>query len=229
MGFERRHGGRVKHRLNANSVKMYNRPGVLRFETTINNTSEFKVYRTTATNPDGDLAWLRLRKGIADLYRRTQVSQAANDRLATAQSSALDEQQRLKDLAASLCSRVRRPGRKKSDGTLTKPRSFRALNPFSPQDIELLTNVSRREFVISGFRNQDQRTLLYGSDPSDAAAKRRRASKVSRQLSLLRAHGIIEKVSKSYHYRVTTKGRLALTAILAAANATTNELTQLAA
>jgi hypothetical protein len=222
-------GVRIKHRLNANSVKMYNRPAVIRFETTINNTSELKVFRTTATDPDGKPSYLRLLKGVADLYRRTEVSQAANDRLATAQACALQTDQRLKELAASLCSRVRRPGRKKPDGTLSKPRNFRALNPLSPQDIELLTIVSRPEFVISGFRNADLRTALNGADPSDPVRKRRRASKISRQLSLLRAHGIIEKVSKSHHYRVTTRGRQSLTALLAAANATTNELTNIAA
>jgi len=63
------------------------RPAVLRFETTINNTSEFKVFRTTATDPDGKPMYLRLRKGVADLYRRTQVSQAANDRLAAANAT----------------------------------------------------------------------------------------------------------------------------------------------
>jgi len=201
---------------------------VLRFETTINNTSEFKVFRTTATDPDGKPMYLRLRKGVADLYRRTQVSQAANDRLAAAQACALQADQALKELAA-LCSRIRRPGRKRPDGTISKPRSFRALNPFSPQDIELLTMVSRPGFVISGFRNRDLRTALHGADPSDPVEKRRRASKISRHLSLLRAHGIIEKVSKSHRYRVTTKGRQSLTALLPAANATTSELTKLAA
>ena len=117
----------------------------------------------------------------------------------------------------------------KPDGTVSKPRNFRALNPLSPPDIELLTVVSRPEFVISGFRNADLRTALHGGDPSDPVEKRRRASRISRQLSLLRAHGIIEKVSKSHHYRVTNKGRQSLTALLAAANATTNELTKIAA
>ena len=187
-------GWRIKHRRNANSVKMSNRPGVLRFETTINNPAEFKVWRTTASNPKGQPAWLRLRKGVADLHRRAQVSQAANSRFATAQAVPLDETQRLEELAATLCTRVRSPGRRKPDGMTTRPRSYRALNPFSPDDIALLTAVGRGEFTMAGLRNQDVRRLLYGQDPNHPSEKRRRSSRVSRQLSLLRAHSVLEKV-----------------------------------
>ena len=222
-------GLRIKHRLNANSVKMYNRPGILRFETTINNPGEFKVWRTTEKNPHGDPEWLRMRKGIADLHRRAQVSQASNNRLAAAQAAGLDERQRLGDLAESLCSRVKRPSRTKPDGTRTRSRTFRALNPFSPDDITVLRAVSRPEFVISGLRNHDLRAVLYEDTPTNEKEKRRRSSAVSRKLALLRAHGLLEKVSKSHRYRVTTTGRQALTALLAAASATTAELTKLAA
>ena len=46
---------------------------------------------------------------------------------------------------------------------------------------------------------------------------------------LLRAHGLLQKVTKSHYYRVTGKGCQALTALLAAANATNAELKQLVA
>jgi hypothetical protein len=58
--------------------------------------------------------------------------------------------------------------------------------------------------------------------------QRRQASAVSRKLTLLRAHGILEKVSKSHRYRLTEKGKQGLTALLAAANAATSKLTSLA-
>jgi hypothetical protein len=222
-------GLRIKHRVNANSVKMYNRPGVLRIETTINNPKEFKVYRTTETNPDGKQAWLPLRKGVADMHRRAQVSQASNARFATALAAGLSEDAPLKDLAAALCSRVTRPGREQPDGSRARSRTFRALNPLSPEDMRLLTFVARPEYGISGLRNQDLRGELYQGEPADDAERRRRSAQVSRRLSLLRAHGIVEKVSKSHRYRVTETGRYALTALLAAANATTTDLTTLAA
>ncbi len=224
-------GLRVKHRVNANSVKMYNRPGVLRIETTINNPSEFKVWRTPENSgADEPAAWLRLRKGVADLYRRAEVSQGSNDRYATALAAVLDDEAvPLKDLTAALCRAVVRPGRAHPDGTRAQSRRFRGLNPLSPDDIQLLTAVAKPQYVVSGLRNQDLRSELYGADPTDPAAKRRRSSAVSRKLSLLRAHGLLEKVAKSHRYRVTAKGRHALTALLAAANATTSELLKLAA
>jgi len=224
-------GVRIKHRINANSVKLYNRPGgVLRLETTIHHPEDFKVWRTKENEPDGPMQWLRMRRGVADLHRRAQVSGASNQRFATALCAVLEEDAvPLKDLAASLCSRVMQPGREKADGSRTRSRGFRALNPLSPDDIRLLTVVSKTEFVINGLRNADVREALYGDDPTDAVERRRRSSRVSRQLGLLRAHGILQKVSKGHHYRVTEKGRRALTALLAAANATTNELTKLAA
>lgn len=225
-------GLRLKHRVNANSVKMYNRPGVLRFETTICNPAEFKVWRTTENAPaDAQPEWLPLRKGIADLHRRSQVSQASNDRFATAQAAVLHEDSTpLKDVTATLCQRVTRPGREKPDGSTTRPRQFRALNPLSPADIQLLTIIAQPKFGIAGLRNADVRVALFGDDPTDNAKElRRRSSAVSRKLLLLRAHGLLQKVQKSHHCRVTPKGCQSLTALLAAANASATELNKLAA
>jgi len=43
---------RIKHRVNENSMKMYDKQlSVLRVETTINNTRDFKVYRTDRQDP----------------------------------------------------------------------------------------------------------------------------------------------------------------------------------
>jgi len=213
------------------TIALEKRPGgVLRLETPIHRPEEFKVWRTKENDPDGPMQWLRMRRGVADLHRRAEVSQASNQRFATALGAVLEnESVRLKDLAASLCTRVIQPARPKPDGTRTRPRSFRALNPLNPDDIRLLTIVSKTEFVMNGLRNADVRLALYGEDPADATERRRRSSRVSRLLALLRAHGILRKVCKSHHYRVTKKGRTALTALLAAANANTTELTNLAA
>jgi hypothetical protein len=85
-------GIRVKHRVKSNSIKMYDKQGnVLRIETTINDPSHFKVYLTKESDKDGPRLWLPLQKGIADLRRRTAVSQSFNNRyldaLASAQNS----------------------------------------------------------------------------------------------------------------------------------------------
>lgn len=225
-------GLRLKHRINANSVKMYTRPGVIRFETTICNPADFKVWRTRENAPaDAQPEWLRMRKGIADLHRRAEVSQASNDRFATAQTAVLHEDSTpLKDVTATLCQRVTRPGHEKPDGSRTRSRTFRALNPLSPEDIRLLTIIAQPKFGIAGLRNADVRVALFGADPiGDSKQLRRRSSAVSRKLALLRAHSLLQKVPKSHHCRVTPKGCQSLTALLAAANASTSELNKLAA
>ena len=73
-------GVRVKHYLSGNSIKMYDKAGsVLRVETTIGNPKPFKVFRPKQDATDGQYAWRPLRKGTADLHRRAEVSQRAND------------------------------------------------------------------------------------------------------------------------------------------------------
>jgi hypothetical protein len=73
-------------------------------------------------------------------------------------------------------------------------RRRRALNPLGP-DASLLAVVSRAEFLVKGFRNADVRTALLGPDPQDdASERRRRSARVSRLLTLLRAHGLVKKI-----------------------------------
>jgi DNA-binding HxlR family transcriptional regulator len=52
---------------------------------------------------------------------------------------------------------------------------------------------------------------------------------VTRQLALLRAHGLIKKVSGTHRWQVTQRGRRLITALLAARQADVVQLTQLAA
>jgi len=77
----RHEGTRVKHQLNRNSLKMYDKQAsVLRVETTINDPRDMKVYRTQENAkkkaPTSSKTWQRLRKGVADLHRRAEISQA---------------------------------------------------------------------------------------------------------------------------------------------------------
>jgi hypothetical protein len=213
---DRPEGLRLKHTVNGNSVKMYDKQGsVLRFETTINQVREFKVFRGTQADPDKK-EWRPLRKGVADLHRRAQVSQASNDRYAKAMA-AVEQATPLKDLAQPLCVAVRKKGRR-----------ARALNPLSSGDASLFQAVARGEFAINGLRNRDIRALLYGGEAADEAEARRRSASVGRKLALLRAHGLIRRVSKTHRYQVTDQGRLAITALLAAAEANATTLAKAA-
>lgn len=71
-------GVRLKHRVRRNSVKMYDKYGtVLRVETTLNDVQGLRVFRRPADDPQGERQWLPLRKGVADMTRRAQLSHAA--------------------------------------------------------------------------------------------------------------------------------------------------------
>jgi hypothetical protein len=84
----RHEGVRIKHSLNGNSVKLYDKgASVLRVETTINRTEQFRVYRRSEGDPKGPCSWYNLRRGLADLPRRAEVSRAANERYLDALAS----------------------------------------------------------------------------------------------------------------------------------------------
>jgi hypothetical protein len=210
-------GIRIKHRVNTNSVKLYDKQGsVLRFETTINRPKDFKVYRPKEGDSRGERAWRPMRQGVADLHRRAKVSQAANDRYAEA-LAAVDISTPLGKQVAGLCQPAELSGRR-----------LRALRPWSPEDFALLKTVNQGEFVINGLRNRDLRELL--CEPTDSPVERRRQSaRISRQLRLLRAHGLLKKVPHTHRYQLTIMGRQTITALLTAHAASTQRLAELAA
>ena len=84
------------------------------------------------------------------------------------------------------------------------------------------------QWAINGFRNRDVREALY-ANPAEGAEQRRQAGRVTRLLGLLRAHGLIKKVSGTHRYLVTASGRRIVTALLAARQADVEQLSALAA
>jgi hypothetical protein len=206
-------GMRIKHRVNGNWIKMYDKQGsVLRVETVINQTRDMKVYRAKEGDEDGEKSWQRLRKGVADLQRRAEISQAANERYIEALAS-VDESRSLAELVEAVCQPVVRQGRR-----------ARALNPLAAADGQLLQAINRGEFAINGFRNRDLRALLYTKPPSDQAEERRRSAAISRKFRLLRAHGLIHKIPKTHRYQLSPLGRDIINALLAARQASTAKL-----
>ena len=212
----RAEGVRLKHWVNRNSIKLYNCLNVLRPETTIHEAEDLKVYRTPETRPDAPKAWYPLRRGVADLYRRRDISKAANERYLTALAAA-SVTTPLAEEAAKVCQPVRRDERR-----------YRALNPFEAGDAQLLAAVNKGEWAVKGFRNREIRRLLFG-EAKDKKQERSQAAKVSRRLALLHAHGLIAKVSHTHRWQVTQKGRRVITALLAARQADTEKLIGLAA
>ena len=77
-------------------------------------------------------------------------------------------------------------------------------------------------------RNRDLRPLLFGSKKVSEREARRRSSKITRLLRLLRAHGIARKIPSTHLSQLTESGRSAVTALLVAQQASVERLTQLA-
>jgi len=107
-------------------------------------------------------------------------------------------------------------------------RRVRGLNPLNTDDAELLAAVNRGEFAVAGFRNRDLRECLFGAAPRDAAKLRRQSSQITRRLRMLRAHGLIKKITGTHRYHVTSKGRVIITALLTARAANTRRLLEAA-
>jgi hypothetical protein len=212
----REEGTRIKHWVDANSLKLYDKGAVLRGEGTINHPEAFKVWRASERDPRGPKAWRPLRRSIADLPRRAEVSRAATDRYFGA-LAAVEHTESLGESAATICRPLHRKGRR-----------HRAINPFHPADAALLAAVNHGDFTVRGLRNRDVRARLYPHPPAGTTS-RQLASRVSRQLALLRAHGLLARVAKTHRYIVTKKGRLVITALLTAAHANIEQLTKLAA
>lgn len=211
-------GTRLKFWYNTNALKFYDKEALaLRIETTINDPSGFAVYRAKeGDSPDGPKSWQQMRKGVADLPRRAEVSAAANQRLAESLAT-VAEPSTLGKLLAPLGRPVQAEGR----------RVARALNPLAGADGRLLRLLGQGDFLLQGFRNRDLRAALYGA-AGDPAERRRQAGKVTRLLALLRAHGLILKVQKTHRYQLTAQGRRVCTALAAAEAADVNRLMQAA-
>ncbi len=218
----RSEGVRIKHRLGKNSIKLYDKAysengAVLRPELTLNDARQFRVFRPKAGQEEGPLEWQQLRAGIADLYRRAEVSQKALDRYCNALAK-VDDTSTLRELTASVEKRVRWNGQ-----------PVRALHPFEPADLALLQAINHGEFAINGLRNRDLQALLYSGQPITQQERRRRSAAISRKLRMLRAHGILQKLAHTHRYQLTSHGRLLLNAVLSAQRISTQQLTTLAA
>jgi hypothetical protein len=206
-------GVRIKHRLGSNSLKLYDKQGsILRPELTMNDPSDFKVFRAKEGDPNGPRSWRPLRRGVADLHRRATVSQAANERYLDA-LACVDTSTPIGKLTAKITRPVTWKGHR------TRP-----LRPFSDADSLLLKAVSRGEFKINGLRNRDLKAILDPQIPGSPSERRRAANRVTRKLRLLQAHGILRRVKGTHRYIVTVAGQQIVAALIAAERASLEQL-----
>lgn len=182
----------LKHRLGWATIKMYDKYGiVLRIETTVNNVTELKHYRTVE-HRDGttEQKFAPMQKTIYSLSPLRELLGAANQRYLDFLSDLDDTSEGQRHLPKLGTSRKR-------DG-----RSLRGFNLFQPDEQAAIVALLRGEGCISGITNQMLRRVLTG--------------KTSRQISYFikrcRIFGLLKKCGKTYKYYLTKLGRRVLLA-----------------
>ena len=216
-------GERLKHWVQGNSLKAYGKAhtavgDIFRVETMTAAVHMFCHFRAAEGGSPDSRKWRIMRRGVADLFARTQRSQKANDRYLDSFAT-VDDSTRIAELLEPLERPCEYNGRR-----------VRALRPFETEEQRLLQAVNRGEYAVNGFRNRDIKALLFApSDhPLDAKEKRRRSAAISRRLRILRAHGLIRKIPKTHRYQLTDQGRLAINAILTVQQTSMRTLNQAA-
>ena len=208
-------GARIKHWVDNNSVKLYNEQNVIRAEATINQPCRFKVFRHKEGQPtDEPKQRLPLRKGIADLPLRAKVSNDVNKRfiddLATFSSTT-----KVSEIFAELCAHVK-------DG-----QRVRGIEP-TGKDHALLQAVADPAHGVSGITNKALQKVLVGTPWAKGKTGKALSARISRNLRLLRDHGIIRKMPNQHRYQLTNKGRELSTLLTSLMAASTQELLQIA-
>jgi len=210
-------GLRVRHWVDHNSVKVYNEQNVLRIETTINAPNMFQVYRRAQGQPRDARKQLRpLRKGVADIPLRAQVSQQINQRLMN-ELSTFSDQTPLSDLLTPYVHARTKQGRR-----------VRPLDT-SGKDRALLQAISDPNFTVSGITNAALRKKLCATAWGAGRTDKQLSARVSRHLRLLRDHGLIRKLPNRHRYHLTDKGRQLTTVLNAMLSASTEQLLHMAA
>lgn len=196
-------GLRIKHWVEENSVKMYDKQGcVLRIETTINNPRRFRVRREVTRRGKTCVEWVAMRKGVADMPRRMDIARGANERYLEA-LAVVGQVAPVRGLLDPV-----------SKGKTQDGRRYRALRPVDREEARVFEVLLSGEFLLQGFRNRNVRERLFPAGCADPVARRKNAGRITRLLRLLRAHGLIAKVGRTRYYRVTRKGNLVMSTAL---------------
>jgi hypothetical protein len=210
-------GVRIRHWVDHNSVKLYNEHNVLRAETTINNPAMFRVYRHAEGQKRSAVKKrMSLRKGIADIPLRTQVSADVNHRFMEHMAT-LQNQTPLRDVLKDVTVPFVHAGR-----------PVRALD-ITGKDRELLLALGDPQYVVCGITNKRLQQRLHASPWAKYRNDKQLSARISRHLRLLRHHGLIRKMARQQKYFLTEKGRILTTSLAAMLAASTQQLMEKAA
>lgn len=183
-------GTRIKHHMGPASIKMYDKfKLMLRIETSINDVSFFKHYRTVEKrNGHPVQKYAQMKKNIYSLFDLQKLLRNSNDRYIEFISSIQDNSAGINNL------------NKISKSVEENSRNYKGFNFFNEDDLSLLTTIARGEFNISGFKNKLIRKFF----------AHKTAGQISRILKRLRMHGLIKKATDSYKYYLTHLGRVVI-------------------
>ncbi len=205
-------GFRVKHYLDRNSIKMYDKHTLLRIETTINHSRAFKIYKTVERKGKKIKDWVPMGKSVSNLYRYTQVAQSANMKYLNSLTSvpptaAIGRQ--IEQISQRTCVKSKNHTQ----------RYFAALNLLSKSMCLVLEAINDGRFCIQAFSNKQLRELLIEKgvlqlDRSKPDSVKKLSGKVTRLLAKLKAHKLIYKVSRSCKYKLTKLGQQVCNIIL---------------
>lgn len=157
-----------------------------------------------------------MRKGIADINLRAKVSAERNKSFAE-QLATVSDKTPISKIFDNITNAVSRNGKK-----------FRGLD-ITGKDKEFLIAISDPAFNAGAITNKALQEKLLGKDWANGLTGKKLSSKISRQISLLRNHGIIRKLPKQHKYVLTDKGRKISSALNALLSASTEDLVNLAA
>jgi hypothetical protein len=183
-------GSRIKHTMGQVSIKMYDKFNkILRIETTVNDVSFFKHYRTVE-HRDGTTSQQQapVKKNIFSLTALTEIMLASNKRYIAFISAIEDNSVGKKKL------------HKITTSKMENNRNYKGFNFFDKADQDILVYLTSGEFNISGFRCKDLKKRF----------KKYSAFKISRILKRLRVIGLIKRIGKTYKYYITTLGNEAI-------------------
>ncbi len=187
-------GTRIKHHMGKVSIKMYDKhKKILRVETTVNDVSFFKHYRTVE-HRDGSTSKkiASMKKNIYSLAPLRKLLKAANHRYLIFISEFDD-----RNTGNRTISKLSKPIKKNN-------RNYKGFNFFDIDDLKLLLTIARGEFNISGFQNKNIRQFMISKN----------SGQVSRLLKRLHTHGLIKKIKNSYKYYLTNLGKRVIAASL---------------
>jgi hypothetical protein len=192
-------GIRVKHQNRNIIIKIYNKAGsVLRIEVTFNKASELRVIQEVHQKDGQTVKKLApLKKSIYSLEHFIRFAKDATRRY-------LDFLNQMDDNSKGIAEINQFTERKTEND-----KHYKGFNPLNNEDNIIFQELLNGLFISTGFRNKDLKSVL-SKRLAAITGKVWTTSKVCRLLKRLRVFGLLKRVTKTYKYFLTEKGRMIL-------------------